>query len=55
MILKKDATSEATVKLKIGDETRHAVAEGNSPVSTDRVFVSIGTRLPSIAEVRWLI
>ena len=28
-----DAISEATVKLKIGQETRHTVAEGNGPVS----------------------
>ena len=28
-----DSDSEATVKLKVKDEVRHAVAEGNGPVS----------------------
>ena len=51
---KEDATSEATVKLKIGDETRHTVAEGNGPVSAldHALRKALVQDFPSIAEVR---
>ena len=49
-----DAISEATVKLKIGQETRHTVAEGNGPVSTldHALRKALVQDFPSIAEVR---
>ena len=49
-----DAISEATVKLKIGQETRHTVAEGNGPVSAldHALRKALVQDFPSIAEVR---
>jgi 2-isopropylmalate synthase len=51
---KEDATSEATVKLKIGDKTRHTVAEGNGPVSAldHALRKALVQDFPTIAEVR---
>ena len=51
---KEDAISEATVKLKIGEETRHTVAEGNGPVSAldHALRKALVEDFPTIAEVR---
>ena len=51
---KKDAVSEATVKLKIGNETRHMVAEANGPVSAldHALRKALVQDFPTIAEVR---
>ena len=46
--------SEASVKLKIGDEIRHTVAEGNGPVSAldHSLRKALVQDFPTIAEVR---
>ena len=49
-----NATSEATVKLKIGEEIRHTVAEGNGPISAldHALRNALAQDFPKIAEVR---
>ena len=49
-----DAISEATVKLKIEEKTRHTVAEGNGPVSAldHALREALVQDFPKIAEVR---
>ena len=51
---REEAVSEATVKLRIGEETRHMVAEGNGPISAldHALRKALVQDFPSIAEVR---
>ena len=49
-----ESSSEATVKLRVGDEELHMVAEGNGPVSAldHALRKALEKHFPSIAEVR---
>ena len=49
-----ESTSEATVKLRVGEETHHTVAEGNGPVSAldHALRKALEKDFPRISEVR---